>query len=103
MAKFDELINTVGKFVDVQKGTWDHLEWERLVSKVQRMGYEMSGDVIYNLGTTVESLKKLYLSKTSSDDMLRVVTGVPKAIASFVGETKGMWEHADWLRLLKNV
>ncbi|MBF0554144.1 MAG: hypothetical protein HQK96_06230 [Nitrospirae bacterium] len=103
MAKFDDLINTVGKFVDMQKGTWDHLEWERLVSKVQRMGYEMSGDIIYNLGATVESLKKLYLSKTGKDDMLRIVTDVPKSIARFIDETKGMWEHADWLRLLEEI
>ncbi|KWT75938.1 hypothetical protein [Candidatus Magnetominusculus xianensis] len=103
MAKFDDLISTVGKFVDVQKGAWDHLEWERLVSKVQRMGYEMSGDIIHNLGTTVESLKKLYITKTNKDDMLRVVTDIPKAIARFIDETRGMWEHADWLRLLKEV
>ncbi|MBF0488350.1 MAG: hypothetical protein HQK98_09340 [Nitrospirae bacterium] len=103
MAKFDDLISTVGKFVDMQKGTWDHLEWERLVSKVQRMGYEMSGDIVYNLGTTVESLKKLYLSKTSKDEMLRIVTDVPKGIAHFMEETRGIWEHADWLRLLKEM
>ncbi|MBF0567373.1 hypothetical protein [Candidatus Magnetominusculus dajiuhuensis] len=103
MAKFDDLINTVGKFVDMQKGTWDHLEWERLVSKVQRMGYEMSGDIVYNLGTTVESLKKLYFSKTSKDEMLRIVTDVPKGIARFIEETRGMWEHADWLRLLEDM
>ncbi|MBF0318524.1 MAG: hypothetical protein HQL01_01790 [Nitrospirae bacterium] len=103
MTKFDDLIKTIGKFVDIQKGTWDHLEWERLVSKVKQMGYEMSGDIMYNLGTSLEAFKKLYLSKTSKDDLNKIVADIPKSISSFIDETKGMWEHADWLRLLKEI
>ncbi|MBF0516766.1 MAG: hypothetical protein HQK97_06555, partial [Nitrospirae bacterium] len=103
MAKFDDLISTVGKFVDMQKGTWDHLEWEMLVSKVQRMGYEVSGDIMHSLGTSVEALKKLYLANTSKEYLTKVVTEIPKTIARFIEETRGMWEHADWLRLLMEI
>ncbi len=64
----DDLVSQASKFVDKQKGRWDHAAWEKLLKDVSSTGIEMSDDTRRHLGNMLESVKHFYdkLSKQKS-------------------------------------
>ncbi len=57
---YDELVSRATKFVEKQKGRWDHAAWEKLVKDVSNTGIEMSDDTRRHLGNMLESVKHFY-------------------------------------------
>ncbi len=50
------------KFIDITKGKWEHVEWEKFVKDIQQKGIDLTEEARSSLGGILESLKKLYNS-----------------------------------------
>ncbi len=62
----EDLVSRTSKFVEKQKGRWDHAAWEKLVNDVSTTGVDMTDDTRRHLGNMLEAVKHFYteLSKT---------------------------------------
>jgi len=55
-----KVLDLAGKFVTKQHGEWNHDEWEALLPKVAKMGFEMGDETKRNLGNILEASKHFY-------------------------------------------
>ena len=55
-----KVLDLAGKFVTKQEGEWNHEEWEALLPKVTKMGFEMDDETKRNLGNILEASKHFY-------------------------------------------
>ncbi|KJR40538.1 hypothetical protein MCHI_003557 [Candidatus Magnetoovum chiemensis] len=60
MSKFKEIIDLAAKFIEKQKGEWDHIAWNDFVHNVQKRGIEITDDLKRYLGGVLESAKNFY-------------------------------------------
>lgn len=60
-----DLLDMTGKFVEQQRGKWEHKDWEAFLDKVSKAGIELTDEVKRNLGNILEASKHFY-SKVSS-------------------------------------
>ncbi len=67
-----ELLSMAGRFVEKQRGKWEHKDWEVFLDHVNKAGVELTDEVKRNLGNVLEASKHFY-SKVS------VVPDKPKA------------------------
>lgn len=65
------------KFIDANKGTWDHEAWEGLLKQVAKAGVEITDEVKINLGNMLESGKYFY--KAASAAPAKKAAAKPKA------------------------
>ena len=56
----EDLVSRTSKFVEKQKGRWDHAAWEKLVKDVSTTGVEMTDDTRRHLGNMLEAVKHFY-------------------------------------------
>ncbi|MCC6794264.1 MAG: hypothetical protein IT366_04040 [Candidatus Hydrogenedentes bacterium] len=61
------LLDTVGEFVNKQKGKWEHKDWEALVDKVQKGGVVLTDEYKKSLGHMLEATKQFYGSLSVPD------------------------------------
>lgn len=59
-----ELLNMAGRFVEEQRGKWEHKDWEGFLDQVNKAGVELTDEVKRNLGNVLEASKHFY-SKVS--------------------------------------
>ncbi len=93
---FDVLIDLARKFVEAQKGTWEHAAWEDFLSDVQKKGYELSDDMKTYLGSVLEGMKKVYNTTTATKGMENVMSEMSDITVNFVKKTKGVWDQSGW-------
>ena len=55
-----KVLDLAGKFVTKQEGEWNHEEWETLLPKVTKMGFEMDDETKRHLGNILEASKHFY-------------------------------------------
>ncbi len=99
---FDVLIDLSRKFVESQKGVWDHTTWLNLLSDVQKRGVELSDDMKDYLGSVLESMKKVYETAAATKGMEDVMSGISDLIVEFMKKTKGVWDQSGWETYLKD-
>jgi len=63
----EEIVSRARKFVEKQRGRWDHDAWEKLVKDVSSSGIDMSDDTRRHLGNMLESVKHFYNELSKSD------------------------------------
>ncbi len=61
------LLDTVGEFVNKQKGKWEHKDWESLVDQVQKGGVVLTDEYKKSLGHMLEATKQFYGSLSVPD------------------------------------
>jgi len=61
------LLDTVGEFVNKQKGKWEHKDWEALVDQVQKGGVVLTDEYKKSLGHMLEATKQFYGSLSVPD------------------------------------
>ncbi|GMV90565.1 MAG: hypothetical protein AMXMBFR82_03430 [Candidatus Hydrogenedentota bacterium] len=59
-----QLLDMAGKFVEEQRGKWEHKDWEAFLDQVNKAGVELTDEVKRNLGNVLEASKHFY-SKVS--------------------------------------
>ncbi len=99
---FNDLIGLSGKFVDSQKGGWDQKAWESFLSDVQKQGLDMRDEMQSSLGSVLESMKKVYTSSISTKNIDSAMSDLTSLTAKFVSDSKGVWDHAQWEKYLKD-
>ncbi len=103
MPGFDVLIDLSRKFVESQKGVWEHTAWQDFLSDVQKKGFELSDDMQTYLGSILEAMKKVYGTVTATKGMEKVMADVSKLTVDFITKTKGVWDQAGWESFLKDL
>ncbi len=98
---FDILVDLAGKFVERQKGGWDHTAWLEFLSDVQRRGFELSDEIKADLGLVTESMKKFYTAVTAARGVENVMLRISDDTVNFVKKTRGVWDYSGWEGLLK--
>ena len=96
MGGFDVLVDLAGKFVESQKGVWDHTAWLNFVSDVQQKGLELSDDMKDNLGLVLESMKKFYSASIATKGIENVMAGISNYTIDYFKKTKGVWDQSQW-------
>ncbi len=100
---FDVLIDLSRKFVESQKGVWDHTAWLDFLSDVQKKGIELSDDMKDYLGSVLESMKKVYETTTATRGMENVMSDISDLTTDFMKKTKGVWDQSGWETYLKEL
>ena len=103
MGGFDVLIDLAGKFVDSQKGMWDHTAWLNFLSEAQKKTVELSDDMKNNLGLVLESMKKFYNGSTATKGMENVMAGISEHTINFFKKTKGVWDQSEFETYVKDI
>ncbi len=103
MIGFDSLIDLTGKFVEQQKGVWDHTEWLNFLSDLEKKGFELSDDIINYVGSVLETMIKVYESIATTKGARNVMSGITKETVNFIKTTKGVWGHSEWENFLKSI
>ena len=57
LVQIHELVST---FVTRQKGTWGHEEWEDLLAKLAKLGFEVNDEMKRRVGNLLEESKALF-------------------------------------------
>jgi hypothetical protein len=83
----EDLVSRTSKFVEKQKGRWDHDAWEKLVKDVSSNGVEMSGDARRHLGNMVEAVKHFYNELSTEPKKKPAKAKSPKTKASVKKKT----------------
>ncbi len=103
MEGFDVLVDLAGKFVEKQKGAWDHTAWLDLLSDVQKKGIELSDDMTANIGSVLEGMKKVYETTAATKGMENVMSDISELTVNFIKKTKGVWDQSGWETYLKDL
>ncbi|MBF0338515.1 MAG: hypothetical protein HQL05_11865 [Nitrospirae bacterium] len=103
MGQFDELIELAAKFVERQKGIWDHTAWMDFLTEVQKMGFETTEEMKAYLGTLLEAMKKFYGAATTTDGITNAMMALAENSVGFIKKTKGAWDHSVWMEYLQDV
>ena len=103
MGGFDVLVDLTSKFVESQKGAWDHTAWLNFVSDVQKKDLELSDDMTDNLGLVLESMKKFYSASTDIKGIETVMGGISDSTMDYFKKTKGVWDQSEWETYLNDV
>ena len=103
MGGFDALVDLAGKFVESQKGAWDHTAWLNFVSDVQQKGLELSDDMKDNLGLVLESMKKFYSASADTKGIETVMANISNYTMDYFKKTKGVWNQSEWETYLSDV
>lgn len=103
MGGFDVLVDLAGKFVENQKGVWDHTAWQNFISDVQKKGTDLSDDMKDNVGLVLESMKKFYNASTSAKGIENVMADISNDTIDYFKKTKGLWDQAEWEAYLNNI
>ena len=103
MEGFDVLVDLAGKFVESQKGAWDHTAWLNFLSDLQKKGIELSEDMEDNLGLVLESMKKFYNTSTATKGIETVMTDITKHTIDYFRKNKGLWDQAEWNTYLNDI
>jgi len=103
MGGFDILVDLTSKFVEAQKGAWDHTAWLNFLSDVQKKGLELSDDMTDNLGLVLESMKKFYSASTAIKGIETAMAEISNSAIDYFKKTKGIWDQSQWETYLNNV
>ncbi len=99
---FDSLIDLAGKFVERQKGIWDHDAWVDFLAEMQKNGFKLNDDMKSYLGLVLESMKKVYDSGMITKGMENVVSDMSSNAVKFIQKTSGAWDQSGWEAFLKD-
>jgi len=100
---FNELVALATKFVESQKGTWDHYAWLDFISEVQKKGFEINDDLQDQLGTVTESMKKCYNASADTKSIQNMLGEISQSSIEFIKKTKGVWDNAGWESYVKDL
>ncbi len=96
MVGFDVLVDLAGKFVESQKGVWEHTAWLGFLSDVQKKGVELTDDTKTYLGLVLEGMKKVYEATAATK-------GISDLTVDFIKKTKGIWDQSGLEIYLKDL
>ncbi len=102
MGGFDILIGLAGKFVEKQKGIWDHTAWLEFLSEVQKKGFEISDSAKDYLGSVLDSMKMVYGATTATKGLENIVSDMSEHTVNFIIEKNGAWDYTGWEEFVKD-
>ncbi|MBF0590448.1 MAG: hypothetical protein HQL02_00015 [Nitrospirae bacterium] len=100
---FDDLVQIAGKFVERQRGAWDHSAWLDFLSGVQQKGVDISEDVQRYIGSMLEAMKKLYNASAATENVTNVLLDISQHTVEFIKKTKGVWNQNEAEAFLKDL
>lgn len=103
MGQFDDIIEFAAKFVEQQKGVWDHTAWTGFLSEINKMGVDVTAEMKSYLGTLLESMKKYYGVASATDGITTAMTSIAENTVDFIKKTKGEWDQTGWETYLKEI
>ena len=87
---FDILIDCAGRFVESQKGLWDHTAWLDFLIDSQKKAVLLSDNMKLVLGFVLESMKKFYNASTDTKDIENFMLDISDHTVEFFKKTKGV-------------
>jgi hypothetical protein len=100
---FDTLMNLSGKFVESQKGAWDHTAWLDFLTGLQKKGIELTDTMKTYVGSVMEFMKKVYDATIATKRMEKVMSDISDHTVNFFKNTKGVWDQKEWESFLKDL
>ena len=100
---FDTLMNLSGRFVESQKGVWNHTAWLDFLSGIQKKGFELTDSMKTYIGSVLESMKKIYEASVATKRLEKVIADISDHTVSFMKSTKGIWNQKGWESYLRGL
>jgi hypothetical protein len=100
---FDTLMNLSGKFVESQKGAWNHTAWLDFLAGIQKKGFELTDSMRTYIGSVLESMKKIYEATVATKRLEKVMSDISDHTVNFLKSTKGIWNQKEWESFLKDL
>jgi hypothetical protein len=100
---FDTLMNLSGRFVESQKGAWNHTAWLDFLAGLRKKGFELTDTMKTYVGSVMESMKKVYEASIATKRMEELISDIADQTVSFMKNTKGVWDQKEWESYLKDL
>ncbi|MBF0519202.1 MAG: hypothetical protein HQK92_05710 [Nitrospirae bacterium] len=84
------------KFVDMNKGQWDHTAWMNFISESKKMGIDMCDDTKTCAGAVLEAMKKYYVTMMGTDSMANVMSEAADSTLKFLKNPKAVASKDEW-------
>ncbi len=101
--RFNMLADLAIKFVEFQKGAWDHTAWSDFLLDVQKAGFELTDDMRDYLSSVLESMIKLYKTSTDTRDIQCSSLDIFEHSVHFFMKTRGVYDLSEWETFLKDL
>jgi len=99
----DTLFDLAGKFIEGQRGVWDHTVWQNFIEGLMKKGYELTDDMKTYTGSVLEVMKKFSNAMSATMGMNQVVTDILGHTVSFMMDTTRVWDQREWGSFLKEL
>ena len=100
---FDTLMKLSGRFVESQKGVWNHTAWLDFLTGLQKKGFELNDTMKNYVGSVLEFMKKIYDATVATKRMEKVMSDISDHTVNFFKNTKGVWDQKEWESFLKDL
>jgi hypothetical protein len=85
------------RFVDAQKGQWDHAAWLSFLFDLQKRGFEMHEAMKPQVGALLEALKQVYLALSSTEKISESMLSFSELTVNYLKQNNGAWNQNDWV------
>ncbi len=99
----NDMLDKARKFVEEQKGQWDHLQWNQLLNDLQKKGLELSDEAKHRFGEVLEGMKGIYHQASQTEGVSKVLNTIKEQAIEFVQANKNGWDHSAWEKLLADI
>ncbi|MEO5357890.1 MAG: hypothetical protein H7844_11405 [Nitrospirae bacterium YQR-1] len=91
-----DFMGMAGKFVEMNKGQWDHNAWLDFISESKKMGIDMCDDTKTCAGAVLEAMKNYYTTMMGTESMASVMSEATDATLKLIKNPKAMMDKSEW-------
>lgn len=103
MRGFDVYVDLASKFVEKQRGIWDHEKWLDFLLDAQKKGFDFNDEIKANLGLLLESMKKFYNVATATKEIDHLMLQISELTVNYFKKASGVWDQSEWESFLKTL
>lgn len=91
------------KFVEEQKGQWEHIQWDELLGDLQSKGGQLTDEAKHRFGEALEGMKNIYGEMAQTEGVKNSLSKIKDHTVKFVSAHKDGWDHKAWEKLLEDL
>lgn len=99
----NDMLDKAKKFVEEQKGHWDHLQWDQLLNDLQAKGMALTDEAKHRFGEVLEGMKGIYHEAQQTENVSKVLNTIKQQAIDFVTAHKDGWDHQAWEKLVEDL
>lgn len=103
ITQLQSLLDSGKAFVEEKKGEWDHIQWDQLLSDIQKNGEQLTDEAKHRFGEILEGLKGIYNEAGKTEGVAKTLDQVKNKVVDFVKANSNGWDQAAWESFLAEI